>query len=116
MTIRKLQFLVNILFLLMLVVWLSFDFLNLFDSPLRPATHMIPEAAALFLLGVLFGSVKEVPYVWPLIIIILTSATIYGILDGHLLSILGFNLLLICSFLIGYVLQENKKIVKVEKT
>lgn len=99
--------LVNILFSLTIVVWVIFDFLKLLYSPISPASHLIPEALAMFFIGFSFGDRGEVSIIWPLIMVILISATIYGFVDGALFNIIGINLLLISSFLVGYFIQER---------
>lgn len=105
---------VNGLFALTVLVWVIFDFLKLLFSPISPATHLIPESIGLFCVGILFGSKKQIDLIWPLVLVILVSASIYGLIDGHLFSILGVNLLLVVSFVVGYFLQDGKKLGVVE--
>jgi len=99
--------LVNILFSLTLVVWVIFDFLKLLYSPISPASHLIPECLGMFFIGFSFGDRGEVSIIWPLIMVILISATIYGLVDNALFSIIGINLLLVLSFVAGYFTQER---------
>lgn len=99
--------LVNILFSLTLVVWVIFDFLKLVYSPISPASHLIPECLSMFFIGFSFGNRRETSLIWPLITVVLISSTIYGFVDGALFSIIGVNLLLISSFIVGYFMQER---------
>ena len=99
--------LVNILFSLTLVVWVIFDFLKLLYSPISPASHLIPECLSMFFIGFSFGDGREVSLIWPLIMVILISSTIYGFVDGAVFDIIGINLLLISSFLVGFFIQER---------
>jgi len=112
-SLKKTQSLVNLVFLATLLVWVVFDFLRIFPTRITPANHLIPEGFGMFLLGLLYGSIKEPWFLWSLILGLLLASGIIGIiLFRGLFTIIGINLFLVFSFLIGYLLQENKGVVK----
>lgn len=113
-SLKKTQFLVNLLFICTLIVWLFCDFARLWPTVISPANHIIFEFPAMVFLGSLFATNTEEPcFLWPLIIMMLIFPPIvWGLFDGHLMSALSFNLIVISSFLIGYFIQKHEGIVK----
>lgn len=112
-SLKKVQFFMNIAFSITFIVWIIFDLLRIIPTRITPANHLIPEGFGMFVLGLLFGSIKEPRFLWPLILGWLLASGIVGIiLFRGLFTIIGINLFLVFSFLFGYFLQGSRGIVK----
>lgn len=110
---KKTQFLLNLLFACTFIVWLLCDFVKVFSTSITPANHILFESFAMLCLGLLFASVKEPPFLWPLVLGWLLVSGIIGIIFFRgLFTIIGINLLLVFSFLFGFLIQEKKGVVK----